>query len=147
MTWNTFVDPIIYKKKNKSDSDRLPVIYKGKVLEIVNRNTIVVKAKPAQYIISYKHFFIKLKTSDISDKLNSYSDEYVDTNEIQSCWKRYNSTDYLKDTLLYKNVKLENLEYDEYKQLSADIYLGDIHINQRLLECGFSHNKKVKFMC
>jgi endonuclease YncB( thermonuclease family) len=43
----------------------------------------------------------------------------------------------LEDLVLHKMVRLENRAQEKYGRLLADVYVGDIHINQWLLDKGY----------
>ena len=45
----------------------------------------------------------------------------------------------LEDLILHKQVRLENRSQEKYGRLLADVYVGDIHINQWLLDKGYAN--------
>lgn len=41
--------------------------------------------------------------------------------------------DFVSNLVLHKHVRLENIESEKYGRILADVYLGDIHLNELLI--------------
>lgn len=138
----TFIDPIFFcannnKLKNVSLYETIqyipPSIKKGKVLKILNGNTIVIAALLYGTASPIYRFVISLK--------NVYRADNKQMN------KGYNSRRLLSDYLLEKIVYIKDLSYNEEGILNANIYLGDKHINKMIVDLGLGTSKQVSFSC
>ena len=45
-----------------------------------------------------------------------------------------NARDFVSNLVLNKYVRLENIESEKYGRILADVYIGDIHLNNLLLQ-------------
>lgn len=136
----TFIDPFFCSAKNylKNVSlcetvQYLPSIKKGKVLKILNGNTIIVAALLCGTTSPIYRFIISLKN--------------VYRSNIKQTTKMYNSRRLLSDFLLEKTIEIKDLSYNEEGILNANIYLDNIHINTKIIEMGLGTARQVSFSC
>jgi len=52
--------------------------------------------------------------------------------------KNNNATYYLKDNILNKNIRIENIKYMDYNDMYAEIYYENININERMILNGYA---------
>lgn len=139
MGWVSFIDPFSFKDqrlqyyaKNSKIPLYVPNINKGKVIRIVDYNTIQIVAI---YLNKVCSFMIALK--DVVKRDIKPDDSSV--------WKNYNLYHYLEKTLIDEIVHIRNISYSSKGALIGDIYLGKNHINKIVVEIGLATNKSVKF--
>lgn len=139
MGWVSFIDPFLFKDQrlqyygnNSNIPLYVPNINKGKVIRIVDYNTIQIVAI---YLNKVSRFMISLK--DVVKRDIKPDDS--------SAWKNYTLYHYLEKTLIDKIVHIRNISYSSKGALIGDIYLGKNHINKIVVEIGLATNKSVKF--
>lgn len=98
----------LYFLNNKSDSTNLT-----EVIEVVDGDTFRISNKQ----------YIRLEGVKAPEKGMCFYDE---------------STNYLKDLIEGKNVRLEYLELDSYNRPTAYVYVGDILVNGEMLKNGYA---------
>ena len=64
---------------------------------------------------------------------------YVILNNIKilPC-KNSNAAHYLNEMILNKDIRLENITFLDYSEMTADVYYDNIHINKKLIENGYA---------
>jgi hypothetical protein len=136
----TFIDPFFCCANNYLKNVSLyettpyvPSIKKGKVLKIMNGNTIVIAALLYGTVSPVYRFIISLKNVYRTDK--------------KQMTKEYNSRRLLSDYLLGKMIHIKDLSCNEEGILNANIYLDDIHINKKIVDMGLGTTRQVSFSC
>lgn len=137
----TFIDPFFCCADNYLKDISLhdtvhyiPHIKKGKVLKILNGDTILVAALLTGTVTPAYRFIISLK--------NVYR---ANTKQISP--KMYNSRKLLTEYLLGKIIHIKDLDYNESGVLIANLYLGNKHINKLIVDMGLGTERQVSFSC
>ena len=102
----------------------LPPIKYGKVIDVINGNTIVI-ATTLSYDETYYKFTIKIKNIICPNLKSKNHDERI-------CG--IIAKDFLKDMLLNKIVSITNLSSDSYGKILADVNTDGLHINNLLMD-------------
>lgn len=118
----------------------VPPISSGQVIKVYDGDTITVAAQLPYSESPYYKFSVRLTGIDAPEMKGSSEDERAAAQRAQKA---------LEDFILNKTVRLENRRQEKYGRLLADVYLGDIHINQWLLDNGhakaYDGGKKEEF--
>jgi micrococcal nuclease len=99
----------------------------GRVIKVYDADTITIASKlPYEQSPLYR----------LSVRLNG-----IDTPEIkgkgiseEEKTAAKNARDFVSNRILNKYVKLENIETEKYGRILADVYIGDVHLNDLLLK-------------
>lgn len=102
----------------------LPPIKYGKVINVINGNTIII-ATTLSYDETYYKFTIKIKNI-ICPNLKSKNDNERICGII--------AKDFLKDMLLNNIVSVKNMSNDSYGTILADVSTDDLNINNLLID-------------
>jgi len=103
----------------------VPPVTSGYVVDVHDGDTITVcSTLPFSHSPTYR-FRIRLSGID-TPELKSKDAEERDVARL--------ARDYLSGQVLNKWVALRNVKVEKYGRLLADVYLGDIHLNQNLLD-------------
>ena len=105
----------------------IPPISSGQVIKVYDGDTITVAAQLPYPESPYYKFSVRLTGIDAPEIKGRSEEERAAAHSSQKA---------LEDLILNKTVRLENRRQEKYGRLLADVYLGDIHINQWLLENG-----------
>jgi micrococcal nuclease len=113
----SMMDQLTYK----STIPFIPPIQKGKVIKVYDGDTITIGV--ILYDIAYR-FSVRL--------------DGIDTPEIHgpSHDKAILARDELSNFIMNKIVRLENIGTEKYGRILADVYLGDVHVNQWMRDKG-----------
>ena len=140
MTWIHFIDPIFYSNTTYLNDvsmcdtvQYIPNIKKGKVLKILNGNTLLVAASIHGSVQPVYRFVISMKN--------------VYRTDVTANAKDYTSRRLLNKFILDKIVYIKDLASDESGVMNANIYLGGIHVNQIIVDFGLGTSRKVSFAC
>jgi endonuclease YncB( thermonuclease family) len=103
----------------------------GRVIKVYDADTITIAAKlPYNESPMYR----------LSVRLNGIDTPEIKGKDISDDEKNAakNARDFVSNIVLNKFVRLENITSEKYGRILADVYLGDIHMNQLLLRERFA---------
>jgi len=96
----------------------------GKVIKVYDGDSITIAAKfPFENSLLYR-FSIRLNGID-TPEINGKNDDEKEAAK--------NARDALSNLILNKYVILQNVDNEKYGRILADVYLGDLHINDWLV--------------
>jgi endonuclease YncB( thermonuclease family) len=103
----------------------VPPINKGFVIKVYDGDTITIASKlPYQDSPMYR-FSVRLNGIDCPEMKGKDHDEkqcaILAKNEVI-------------ELVLHKNIILKNIQTEKYGRILADVYVGDLHLNQHMLE-------------
>jgi len=107
----------------------VPPISSGEVIKVYDGDTITVAAQLPYPESPYYRFSVRLKGIDAPEMKGRSEEERAAAHRAQKA---------LEDLILHKQVRLENRSQEKYGRLLADVYFGEIHINQWLLDNGYA---------
>jgi endonuclease YncB( thermonuclease family) len=107
----------------------IPPISSGEVIKVYDGDTITVAAQLPYPESPYYRFSVRLKGIDAPEMKGRSEEERAAAHRAQKA---------LEDLILHKQVRLENRSQEKYGRLLADVYFGEIHINQWLLDNGYA---------
>jgi micrococcal nuclease len=130
---NNKMEPKDYDKKETDQinwDDTVPFTFPitgGQVIKVYDADTITIASKlPYNESPLYR----------LSVRLNG-----IDTPEIKGKGVSHEEKDaavlarnFVSDIVLHKYVRLENIESEKYGRILADVYFGDIHLNDLLVK-------------
>jgi len=96
----------------------IPPITEGKVLKVYDGDTITIGTRFPNSNVVYR-FSVRLSGID-APEMKGKTDA-----EKQSALR---SRDRLSDLILFKMVRLENVKYEKYGRILADVYLGNVNV-------------------
>jgi len=99
----------------------VPPIQTGKVIKVYDGDTITIGA--ILYDIAYR-FSVRLNGIDTPEMNGPHKEKAI------------LARDDLSNLVMNKMVRLENVGTEKYGRILADVYLGDLHINQWMKEKG-----------
>jgi micrococcal nuclease len=99
----------------------LPPIQDGKVIKVYDGDTITIGV--ILYDIAYR-FSVRLNGIDTPELKGPHKDKAI------------LARDDLSNLVMNKIVRLTNIGTEKYGRILADVYLGDVHINQWMKEKG-----------
>lgn len=97
----------------------------GQVIKVYDGDTITIAAKlPFEGSPLYR-LSVRLNGIDTPEIKGKTIDEKQAAKEVR---------DVLIDMMMNKVVRLDNIQSEKYGRILADVYLGDLHINQWLVD-------------
>jgi endonuclease YncB( thermonuclease family) len=102
----------------------IPPINGGTVIKVYDGDTITIATKLPYNNSELYRFSVRLKGIDSAEIKSSSIDEQNIAKEAKQC---------LTNLILNKYVSLQNLNTEKYGRILADVYLGEIHVNQWML--------------
>lgn len=98
----------------------------GQVIKVYDADTITIASKlPCDASPLYR-LSVRLNGIDTPEiKGKGISDEEKEVAIL--------ARDFVSNLVLHKHVRLENIESEKYGRILADVYLGDIHLNELLI--------------
>jgi micrococcal nuclease len=99
----------------------LPPLQMGKVIKVYDGDTITVGA--ILYDVAYR-FSVRLDGIDTPELKGPHKDKAI------------LARDELSNLIMNKMVSLKNIGNEKYGRILADVYLGDLHVNQWMKEKG-----------
>jgi micrococcal nuclease len=99
----------------------LPPVQSGKVIKVYDGDTITIGA--VLYDVAYR-FSVRLDGIDTPELKGPYQDKAI------------LARDALSTLVMNQIVHLKNLGNEKYGRLLADVYLGDLHVNQWMKDQG-----------
>jgi len=98
----------------------------GRVIKVYDADTITIASKLPYNESPLYRLSVRLNGIDTPEiKGKGISDEEKEAAK--------NARDYVLNLVLNKFVRLENIESEKYGRILADVYIGDIHLNQLLI--------------
>ena len=99
----------------------------GRVIKVYDADTITISSKLPYDESPMYRLSVRLNGIDTPEmKGKSVSDEEKEAAKL--------ARDFVSNLVLNKYVKLENIESEKYGRILADVYIGDIHLNNLLLK-------------
>jgi micrococcal nuclease len=119
----------------------IPPVYFCKVIKVYDGDTITVATKLYATDTAVYRFSVRLAGIDTPEIHGATSAEKA---------AAITSRDLLSNLIMDKIVLLKNVQFEKYGRLLADVYLGDLHLNQYLLDnnCAVPYDggKKEKYV-
>lgn len=103
----------------------IPPIHNGKVVKVYDADTITVANRLSEYSPEVFRFNVRLLGIDTPE---------IKSKNATTKTRGIDARDTVKDMIFGKIVRLENVSLEKYGRLLADVYIGDIHLNQWLLD-------------
>jgi endonuclease YncB( thermonuclease family) len=99
----------------------------GRVIKVYDGDTITIAAKLPMKKSPIYRFNVRLNGIDTPEMkgVGVTEDEKNTAHQAQ---------DFVSNLILNKYVRLENVQNEKYGRILADVYIGDIHLNQLLLK-------------
>ena len=99
----------------------------GRVIKVYDADTITIASKLPYDESPLYRLSVHLNGIDTPEiKGKGISDEEKEAAK--------NARDFVSNMILNKYVKLDNIESEKYGRILADVYIGDIHLNELLLK-------------
>jgi len=99
----------------------------GRVIKVYDADTITISSKMPYEDSPLYRFSVRLKGIDAPEiKGKDVSEDEKEAAIL--------ARDFLAKLVLNKYVRLENIENEKYGRILADVYYGDIHLNELLLK-------------
>ena len=107
----------------------IPPIESGQVIKVYDGDTITIATRLPYKDSPLYRFPIRLKGID--------SAEIKSKNENE---KKHaiNARDALSELILHKTVVIKNIENEKYGRMLADVYLGEIYLNDWMIDKGYA---------
>ena len=121
-SYNSALSPV--KSPTKS-IQFIPPITEGEVIHVYDGDTITIGSKLPYDASPLYRFSIRLAGIDCAEIKGKTEYERELAQEAKSA---------LQKLILNKVVGLKNLKNEKYGRVLADVYLGDLHVNQWLLD-------------
>ena len=109
----------------------------GRVIKVYDGDTITIASKlPIEKSPIYR-FLVRLNGIDTPEMKSSCNDEKNVAHQAQ---------EFVSKLILNKYVRLENIKNEKYGRILADVYIGDVHLNELLLKERYAvvYNGKTK---
>ena len=104
----------------------VPPVKTGKVIKVYDGDTITIASKvPGLYNSPIYKFSVRLNGIDAPEMRTKCEDE----KEIATL-----ARDALSEKIMGKEIRLENIKTEKYGRVLCDIYLGESHLNQWLID-------------
>jgi endonuclease YncB( thermonuclease family) len=98
----------------------------GQIIKVYDGDTITLASKmPYNYESPLYRFSVRLNGIDTAEIKGKNADE----KEAAKIAKQE-----LETLLLHKEVTLQNIQNEKYGRILADVYLGDLHVNNWMIE-------------
>jgi endonuclease YncB( thermonuclease family) len=99
----------------------------GQVIKVYDADTITIAAKLPYESSPLYRLSVRLNGIDTPEiKGKGISDEEKAAAKV--------ARDFLTSLIFQKYVRLENVESEKYGRILADVYIGDIHLNELLIK-------------
>lgn len=98
----------------------------GRVIKVYDADTITIAAKLPYSNSPLYRFSVRLQGIDAPE----IKGVGISAEEKEAAKQ---ARDYVHQLIYQKDVRLENVQTEKYGRILADVYVGDIHLNQRLL--------------
>ncbi len=107
----------------------VPPITQGKVVKVYDGDTITIASTLPYPESPVYRFQVRLNGLDTPEIKSKSSTEKM---------LAVNAREALSNLILHKIVKLENMTTEKYGRLLADVYLGELNVNQWLIDNKFA---------
>ncbi len=104
-------------------------IVSGQVIKVYDGDTITIASKMPYKDSPMYRFSVRLNGIDTPEINGKTDDEKTIAVEAKNR---------LTDLIMNKQVDLKNIQNEKYGRILADVYLGDLHINQWMLDQHFA---------
>ena len=123
---NPALNPLKSQTKSPTKSIQfVPPITEGDVIHVYDGDTITIVSKLPYDASPLYRFQVRLAGIDTAEIKGKTEKERELAQEAKSA---------LQKLILNKVVALKNLKTEKYGRVLADVYLGDLHVNQWLLD-------------
>ena len=103
----------------------VPPITEGEVIKVYDGDTITIVSKLPYDGSPLYRFSVRLAGIDCAEIKGKTEKEKVLAQEAKNA---------LQSLILHKVVALKNLKTEKYGRILADVYIGELHVNQWLLD-------------
>ena len=125
-SYNSALNPVKSPTKSPTKSIQfVPPITEGEVISVYDGDTITIVSKLPYDASPLYRFLVRLAGIDCAEIKGKTEKE----RELAQAAKNA-----LQKLTLNKVVSLKNLKNEKYGRVLADVYLGDLHVNQWLLD-------------
>ena len=100
-------------------------IKSGRVIKCYDADTITIASKLPYDASPLYRLSVRLNGIDAPEIKGKSAEEKEVAKEAR---------DFLSNLVLNKMIRLENVESEKYGRILADVYLGDVHLNELLLK-------------
>ena len=100
-------------------------IKSGKVIKCYDADTITIASKLPYDASPLYRLSVRLNGIDAPEIKGKCAEEKEVAKEAR---------DFLSNLVLNKVIRLENVESEKYGRILADVYIGDVHLNELLLK-------------
>ena len=122
-------DPVVTTTTPIQWDDTVPFTFPitgGEVIKVYDADTITIASKlPYDASPLYR----------LSVRLNGIDTPEMKGKDVSAEEKEAAilARDFVSNLVLHKHIRLENIESEKYGRILADVYLGDIHLNELLI--------------
>ena len=112
--------------------DTVPFVFpidSGQVIKVYDGDTITIASRMPYASSPMYRFSVRLNGIDTPEIKGKTEDEKTIAVEARNK---------LTDLIMNKRVTLKNVQNEKYGRILADVYLGDLHINQWMLDQHFA---------
>ena len=124
-SYNSALNPVKTPTKWKDAVQFVPPITEGEVISVYDGDTITIVSKLPYDASQLYRFSVRLAGIDCAEIKGKTEHERELAQEAKCA---------LQKLILNKVIALKNLKTEKYGRVLADVYLGDLHINQWLLD-------------
>ena len=107
----------------------MPPIENGQVIKVYDGDTITIATRLPYKDSPLYRFPIRLKGIDSAE---------IKSKNINEKKNAMISRDVLTELILHKTVLIKNIENEKYGRILADVYLGEICVNDWMIEKGYA---------
>ena len=107
----------------------VPPITEGEVISVYDGDTITIVSKLPYEASPLYRFLVRLAGIDCAEIKGKTEKERELAKEAKNA---------LQKLILNKVISLKNLKTEKYGRVLADVYLGDLHVNQWLLDNNYA---------
>jgi endonuclease YncB( thermonuclease family) len=122
---NPALNPVKSSSKSNESIKFVPPITQGEVIHVYDGDTITIVSKLPYDASPLYRFLVRLAGIDCAEIKGKTEKEQKLAQEAKSA---------LQNLILNKVVLLKNLKTEKYGRVLADVYLGDLHVNQWMLD-------------
>lgn len=107
----------------------VPPITEGEVIKVYDGDTITIVSKLPYDTSPLYRFSVRLAGIDSAEIKGKTEKEKALAQEAKNA---------LQDLILHKMISLRNVKTEKYGRILADVYIGEIHVNQWLLDNNYA---------
>ena len=130
---NPALNPLKSPSKSKDSIKFVPPITEGEVIHVYDGDTITIVSKLPYDASPLYRFSVRLAGIDSAEIKGKTEKEKAQAQEAKNA---------LQNLILHKVISLKNLKTEKYGRILADVYVGELHVNQWLLD----NNYAVKYL-